>query len=547
MKVSLMVLLGLLATAILRKQSASVRHFVLAATLVGAAATPALRLVAPVWHASPDAWWSSSRVELIDRPLAVLDLTHQPSSPAAVHTPLPGSTRAAMVVRSLGILWLAGAGASLFVLLVGLSRLAWLASRAERVTAGPWADIAADIARAHGLRRLPALLQSDHPTLLVTWGFARPKVLLPVEAPRWPDNRIRIVLGHELAHIRRGDWMVQMAAELLRSGYWFNPLVWLACRRLRLESEQACDDAVLSLGVEGSTYASELVDLARAFRSERQPLVPAAAIARPSSLERRVRAMLNVRLNRDPITRSVCLAATIVLVAVTMLVAGFGVSAQSVFATLSGSVVDPNGRPIPDVTLKLSNAQRRSNYEVKSDPAGQYEFIGLPAGTYTLLFEAGGFAAVKREGIAIAGQPFQVDAVMQVGSVTETITVSEDQPRPLAPQTNAFRQRPRNDLQPDPCASSTAGGCIRSPIKIKDVKPIFPAGTDAGTGTQVVLEGRIGADGFMAGMHVVSAADQGFANAALNAVNAWEFLPTELDGQPIDTRIKVMVNFVGAR
>ena len=89
----------------------------------------------------------------------------------------------------------------------------------------------------------------------------------------------------------------------------------------------------------------------------------------------------------------------------------------------------------------------------------------------------------------------------------ETITVS-DQGRPLPPQSNTFRQRPRNDLQPDPCASSPAGGCIRMPIKIKDVKPIFPVGAAAGNGTQVVLEGRIGTDGFIAGMEVVSAADQ---------------------------------------
>jgi TonB family protein len=545
MKVSLMILLGLLATALLRKQSAAVRHFVLAATLVGAAATPALRLLAPAWHASPDAWWSSSRVELIDRPLAVLDVTEQPSS-AAVRVLPPGPARSARVMRSLAILWLAGAGASLLVLLVGLCRLAWLASRAQPVTTGAWADSAVDLSRAYGLRRPPALLQSDHPTLLVTWGLARPKVLLPAEAPRWPADRIRIVLGHELAHIRRGDWMVQMAAELLRSGYWFNPLVWLACRRLRLESEQACDDAVLNLGVEGSTYASELVDLARGFQSERPLfLPPAAAIARPSNLERRVRAMLNVRLNRDPITRSASLAAAIVLAIVALLVAGFGVSAQSAFATLSGSVADPNGRPIPGVTLKLSNAQRQSSYEVKSDPAGQYEFVGLPAGTYTLRLEFSGFYAIKLEGIALAGQPLKADAVMQVGSVTETINVSDRSTPP--PQTRAFRPRSRNDVQPDPCASSPAGGCIRSPIKIKDVKPIFPAGADAGTGIHVVLEGHIAADGFITGMQVVSAADPDFANAALDAVNAWEFLPTELDGQPIDTRIKVMVNFLRAQ
>src|SRR5258707_11657532 len=104
-----------------------------------------------------------------------------------------------------------------------------------------------------------------------------------------------------------------------------------------------CDGAVLKMGVEGLTYAAELVDRARAFRLQRQMVLPAAAIARLSSLERRVRAMLNVRLNRDPITRSASIAAAILLVAVTVLVAGFGASAQS-FSTVSGSIVDPLGR-----------------------------------------------------------------------------------------------------------------------------------------------------------------------------------------------------------
>jgi beta-lactamase regulating signal transducer with metallopeptidase domain len=544
MKVSLVVVIGLLAARLLRNRSAAVRHFVLAAALACAAVTPSLQLVAPVWRAGAGAWLISSRVELIDRPLAVLN--DGMPAPAGAADPARAASRLPAVMRWLGIVWLIGLGASLFVLAAGLGHLAWLASRARRVTDGPWARVAADVSSAYRLRRPCALLQSDHPRLLVTWGLAHPKVLLPADAPGWPLDRLRIVLGHELAHVRRGDWIVQMAAGLLRSAYWFNPLVWIACRQLRLESEHACDDAVLNLGVEGTAYASELVDIARACRSERPLVVPAAAIARPSSLERRVSAMLNARLNRDPITRSASLAAVIVLTAVTVLIAGFGVSAQSAFATLSGSVVDPNGRPMSGVTLKLSNAQRQSNYEVKSDPTGQYEFVGLPAGTYTLLFETGGFATVKREAIALAGQPFQVNAVMQVGSIMETITVS-DQGRQLPPQSNTFRQRPRNDLQPDPCASSPAGGCIRMPIKIKDVKPIFPVGAEAGNGTQVVLEGRIGTDGFIAGMEVVSAADQSFANAALNAVNAWEFLPTELDGQPIDTRIKVMVNFVRAR
>ena len=147
------------------------------------------------------------------------------------------------------------------------------------------------------------LLESDHPSLLVTWGLFTPKVILPRSARSWTEERAAIVLRHELAHIRRGDWVIQIAGELLRTAYWFNPLVWIACARLRQESEQACDDEVLTSGVDGPDYATHLVELARLLKAESAPRVPAPAIARSSSLERRIRAMLDARLTRTPATR----------------------------------------------------------------------------------------------------------------------------------------------------------------------------------------------------------------------------------------------------
>ena len=121
------------------------------------------------------------------------------------------------------------------------------------------------IGRRYGLSREPVLLQSDHPSLVATWGVLRPQVMLPSGARTWPEERVRIVLAHELAHIRRRDWLLQIGAELLRSIYWFNPVLWLGCSRLRHESEQACDDAVLSLDIEPSAYARHLVELARSL------------------------------------------------------------------------------------------------------------------------------------------------------------------------------------------------------------------------------------------------------------------------------------------
>ena len=65
----------------------------------------------------------------------------------------------------------------------------------------------------------------------------------------WTLDRVHVVLSHELAHIRRHDWLVQIGAETVRAVLWFNPLVWMVCARLRRESEQACDDEVLGTGV----------------------------------------------------------------------------------------------------------------------------------------------------------------------------------------------------------------------------------------------------------------------------------------------------------
>lgn len=537
-KISVIVSAAMAATLLLRGRSAAVRHFVLAVALACAAATPLVRFVAPAWQ-------SASRLQVIDRPLAVFDDSTALTTADVVRAPAGRSITTAAVMRAVGIIWMTGVALALAVLIVGLLRLAWIASHARRIADGPWADAAADIARAYRLRDTPIVLHSDQPSVLGTWGVARAKVLLPADALDWPADRIRIVLAHELAHVRRGDWIVQMAVELLCAAYWFNPLVWLASRRLRLESEQACDDAVLRLGVEGSAYASELVDLARAFRSDRQMFVPAAAIARPSNLERRVRAMLNVKLNRDPLTRSASVAAAIILAAVTVLVAGFGVSAQGQFASVAGNIVDQNGKPIKDVRLVLSNAPAQTKSEVKSDASGRYEFVGVPAGTYELMFESIGMAYLKREGLKVeGGQTSTVNATMRIGTVEETITVrSGPDNRPLVNEYPNARASDR--LKVDPCTASAQGGCIRPPVKVKDVHPVYPPGSNPGT---VELIATIDSEGRISFLDVTGnsaggPADISQADAAAYAIRQWEFLPTHLDGMPIETNMKVHVSF----
>jgi hypothetical protein len=135
---------------------------------------------------------------------------------------------------------------------------------------------------------------------------------VPCEAGGWPDERRRFVLLHELAHVRRWDWLTQLVAHFACAVYWFNPLVWLAARQMQVERERACDDIVLTSGARASDYARELLALATALSHSRPSLLAVVPMARRRELEDRLRGILDSRRNRAALTRTaVCLGAAL--------------------------------------------------------------------------------------------------------------------------------------------------------------------------------------------------------------------------------------------
>ncbi len=96
-------------------------------------------------------------------------------------------------------------------------------------------------------------------------GRRRPQILLPVDCNRWTAEKCRVVLAHELSHVARHDVFWQVVARLACAVYWFHPLAWLAERRMRVERELACDDAVLRAGSQPDQYAAVLLDVAAAI------------------------------------------------------------------------------------------------------------------------------------------------------------------------------------------------------------------------------------------------------------------------------------------
>jgi TonB family protein len=548
-KVSLVIAAGLAVAALLRNRSAAARHWVLAVAMLCAMVMPALELVVPAWGIAFSRSAPFTAGVPVAEPLtAPAALAGDAPSLAFAETATvpPHASSRSSISRLVTPAWMLGAGLSLVILVVGLTRLLWLASHARPVERGTWTRLADEIGRDFSLRRPVQLLQSDHPSLLVTWGLLQPKVILPRAAQSWTEDRVAIVLRHELAHIRRGDWIAQIAGELLRTAYWFNPLLWIACSRLRQESEQACDDEVLTSGVDGPDYATHLVDLARLLKAEAAPRLPAPAIARSSSLERRIRAMLDARLTRTPATRLARFMTAAALLTFTVALA----AAQTGPVTFSGSVFDQSGAPVPGATVVLTNARSQAKFEVTSNESGQFEFVPLPADTYALAATLPGFKKAE-DTVSLVGKKVSRNVTLSLGDLQETISVRESRTltiqvvRPGGPL-KAPEALGRSGFEKDleACKPSSTGGRVRPPHKLKDVRPIYPATMrESQTVGNVGLVATIAVDGTVRDVQVVKSVHPDLDNAAIEAVRQWLFDGTLLNCTPVEVTMNVSVDF----
>lgn len=562
-KISAILLIALAALALLRRQSAAARHWLLAAAIACALAMPALTLVLPSWHlaaaglsATPALADSLARrfTLSVDADAGIaIDVQGEAialqggGSPArqsaddAARARAAGAvaplTPSAMVMASLVAIWLLGVAFHLSVLIAGLGRLSSLGARARRL-AGPddaWHALASEMARGYGLRRPVRLLQSDHPTSLFTWGCVRPSILLPASASTWTEARRRVVLAHELAHIARGDWAAQIAAELLRCLAWCTPLAWIAARRLRAESEQACDDAVLGRGVDAPEYASHLVALARAFNQRRDTWSPALGMVRQSAFERRIRAMLNSRLNRTPVTLAARVAIALAFGAVTLPIAALAAETQAAPASLAAVVRSPLGKPLADVAVSLTQSSTQKVHEAKSDKAGRVEFADLPAGEYTVTIKQMGFRPLTEPLTLAGGKRLERDLALTLGTIEETIRVRG--------ASTAAKVTPPEEVRKYASAKVDVTP-LQPPSKIRHATAVYPQALhDAGVKGTVVLQAQIAKDGTVKDVKVTKPVQPELDKAAMDSVRQWLFTPTRLDGVAVDTEMTVSITF----
>jgi len=185
--------------------------------------------------------------------------------------------------------WALGAGLLFLRLIAGILGARWLASRA--VTSNGLSPLC-------GWRGSSEVFMCDGTNVPLTTGLIRGRILLPWEARGWPAERILLTLTHEEAHIHRHDCLFNILTEMVRSLYWFNPLIWIIARSRRLEAEKACDDQVIAIHRNVNAYAHHLLCVARAASPRLNFGAASAAMTGGSGLEQRLVAILDEKRDR---------------------------------------------------------------------------------------------------------------------------------------------------------------------------------------------------------------------------------------------------------
>ena len=171
---------------------------------------------------------------------------------------------------------------------------------------------------------MPSTTGEPDPTLGLSVRFTRAVaspvtigsgIVLPRECLDWDEQKLRIVLAHERAHVRQGDFYLQLAAELYTAAFWFSPLGWWLKRTLCDLSETISDHAGLEEAASHASYAQVLLEFAALPR----PTAIGVAMARSNNLSHRIERLLNESSFRQAFAGSRSrIAAAILLVPVAL-------------------------------------------------------------------------------------------------------------------------------------------------------------------------------------------------------------------------------------
>ena len=575
------------ALTMCRTRAASVRYAIGCAALVLMAMAPVVTVITIVrGHTEAESASVTTRAATSQVPEATVPPGTLVTTPARNTT-----TWIASSLPTITAIWAGGVLTGALHLFLGWWRLRRMLRAAIVVSPEGWSHSLRALAARVGVTSRLQILTSTLTEVPAVVGWLRPAIVVPASAlAGLPAAYLDAVLAHELAHLRRRDYLVnalQCAVEVL---LFYHPAVWWVSQQVRHEREHCCDDEAAAACGDRHVYIRALVSLEE-LRCERARL---ALGATGGHLLDRVRRLLEPSSTPGPAV-SGGIMITLVLTLSMMVVAGglqtgaadpadASVKPAAITAPviapmpvpapamrtapavskpaskpprasvtqvaapvqqtpapggIDGRVIDADGAVVPGVTVMVSSPLTGAARPLVTNARGEFHANELSPGTYEVTLTLTGFRTSRGTVAVTSGQRAPVRFRLQVGELEESMTVSgiaaRDVARPV-PQTAGPATGPQVPIR--------VGGDIRVPLKLKDTRPVYPQDALAARiqGT-VFIEAVLSRDGTVQSARVV----QGVAeldDAALTAVRQWLYRPTMLNGQPVEVVMMVTIRFV---
>jgi len=257
------------------------------------------------------------------------------SRPASITMPVPIVRASVWPIASWPLIflaiWISGFMLVLSRIIQGVAMAYKLKQSSQAIVSGPLYDVTLQAANHMPIGRKIEIRIADSISEVkvpITWGTRHPTIMLPAVASAWPADRVKAAILHEMAHVRRFDCLLHIAAGIVCAIYWFHPFVWLAARKMRQESETACDDLVVLAGIPAHDYARHLLDVAMSARNQGRIGLGAVAMAQTPKVEGRLRTVLAEGLARRPVTRRTVIGGLVLMLACALPLASFRLAAK---------------------------------------------------------------------------------------------------------------------------------------------------------------------------------------------------------------------------
>lgn len=171
-----------------------------------------------------------------------------------------------------------------------------LKTRATSPVAGEHLAVLASLKDRMGIRTAVQMLESAATTVPLVVGWFRPVLLMPASVlTGLPPEQFEAILAHELAHVRRHDFLVNVLQTIVETCLFYHPAVWWLSRRIRIQREFCADDEAAAVCESRECYARALVSLADSVTAIPQPALAASG----GALTQRVYRLLGLSMKRD--------------------------------------------------------------------------------------------------------------------------------------------------------------------------------------------------------------------------------------------------------